>query len=694
MPPGRRSGEAGLEPESIAQILPDMLFGDSNAPLPRHLSQAELASERARQSLLYAALELARLGPWQYDVATDLFTFNDFFYAILRTTAEREGGYTMHPQRYAERFLHPDDRHIVAEEIKRALETKDPNYVAHLEHRVIFAGGVTGHLSVSVVVVKDERGRTVKTYGVNQDITERVRAKQALEDAHAQLRVLHDNVEDALFSVDVLNRVVLYASPGHARIFGYPVQAFIRNPMLWLERVVPEDKPALEAGEAALRKGERAEIRCRIVRADGQQRWLEARMKPTLDASGNLLRIDGIASDITERVTSEQRRQELEAQLLQAQRVESLGTLAGGIAHDFNNILGIIVGYVAILSSSACDPVLLARALDAISRAATRGTALVNQLLTFARASDASYTAVDLNETIRELMKLFAQTFPKNITTRTRLSSPLPRVLGNASQIHQLLLNLAINGRDAMPDGGILSICTERVEGDVVRARFPDAEGPEYVRVSVQDTGVGMSEAVRRRIFEPFFTTKTSGKGTGLGLAVAFGIIKSHGGRVAVDSKIGHGTTFSVYLKVAEEDEASRACVRSKEKDTMPIGNETVLVVEDEELLRSLLKSVLESRGYTVLTAESGSAGVEAFETHREVAAIVTDMGLPQMDGMELVRRIRAIDRKVKCIMTSGYMTPDTVAKLHHIGVNRTLAKPYEPADLLRVLRNALDAPS
>ena len=199
-----------------------------------------------------------------------------------------------------------------------------------------------------------------------------------------------------------------------------------------------------------------------------------------------------------------------------------------------------------------------------------------------------------------------------------------------------------------------------------------------------------MSESVRQRIFEPFFTTKASGKGTGLGLAVAFGIVEGHGGHIMVDSKPGQGTVFSVYLKLSKEAGAP-AVESSSKRGAMPEGTEAVLVIEDEELLRSMLKSVLESRGYQVLTAENGSTGLKLFEEHPEVAVIVTDMGLPEMNGTEVVRRIRAIDKQVKCIITSGYMTPDTVNELQRLGVDRTVSKPYEPAELLRVLRKVLD---
>ena len=683
--------DPALFPEGLGQAFEEASARFHDAEEERTgVREAQRANVIARQSLLSAALKLARLGPWEYDAATDLFTFNDYFYAIYRTTAEREGGYQMSPAQYAERFLRPEDRHYVGEETRRAFEVPDSKSIAHVDHPIIFPNGEIGYISVTLVIIKDEAGRTLKTYGVNQDITERVRAEQELADAHEQLRVLHENVEEALVSYDVRNEKVLYVSPGQEQVFGYPPQAFKERPSLWLELILPEDRALVQRGRARLEKGEQLRTQFRIVRPDGIVRWVEARLKPTLDENETLVRADGIVSDITDRVEAETKRRELEAQLRQAQRVESLGTLAGGIAHDFNNILGIIVGYTAILASTKHGDTGVPKALDAISRATARGSALVNQLLTFARATDVSYTSVDVNEIIRELVKLFAQTFPKNITTEFRLSPDLPRVHGSAPQIHQMLLNLAINSRDAMPNGGSLTITTDRVPGHHVNMRFPKATAPEYVRIQVEDTGVGMSESVRQRIFEPFFTTKGAGKGTGLGLAVVFGIVEGHGGHIAVDSEPGKGTRFSLYLKPAELG----APLEQKpgfEQAAGPEGSETILLVEDEELLRGMLQSVLESRGYRVLTAADGAAGVEAFRAHPGIAAVVTDMGLPEMNGVEVVRKIHALDDKIKCIVTSGYMTPEMVAESERVGVHRSVSKPYDPAEILRVLRRVLD---
>jgi len=597
----------------------------------------------------------------------------------------------MSSQAYAERFLHPEDRPIVALEVRRAIETTDPEYAKRIEHRIVFPDGQTGYVSVAIVIVKDERGRTIRTYGVNQDITERVRAKQELERAHEQLRVLHENVEDALFSIDLVREKSLYASPGHERVFGYPAQAFVEHAMLWYELIVPEDKPLADAAHLALWRGESVRQQLRIARRDGEVRWIELRMKPTVDADGRPSRIDAIATDVTDRVREHEKRLTLETQLRQAQRVESLGTLAGGIAHDFNNILGIIVGYVSLIEGSNGDPGVLGRAIGAISRATARGSALVSQLLTFAGNTEVESEQVQLNDVVQELSKMLEQTFPKSITTRLELDARLPSVHGSGTQLHQLLLNLCINARDAMPAGGILSISTSVVSGEVVRARFPNASAAEYVRVCVRDTGTGMSEETRQRIFEPFFTTKSVGRGTGLGLSVALGIVEGHRGLIAVDSEVGRGTVFTIYLRLSDERPAPPSRLEAA-RALVPGGTETLLVIEDEELLRSLLKSVLEARGYVVLTADDGPHGLELFEAHKgEIDAVISDLGLPELSGVDVLERVRTGDPRVKRLIMSGLLTPDVAATLRCAGVSGIIAKPFQPSDVLRVVRAALD---
>jgi len=388
--------------------------------------------------------------------------------------------------------------------------------------------------------------------------------------------------------------------------------------------------------------------------------------------------IMGMNMDITAR-------KNLEQQLLQSQKLESLGTLAGGIAHDFNNILGIIMGHAALLVEMVGNPAKLNRSASAIEKAANRGAALVRQILTFARKANVVFEQVNINEIAAELGRMLDETFPRTIAISLNLAPDLPPVEGDRTQLHQTLLNLCVNARDAMPAGGTLSITTERI-------RTQGQGGGEgwFARLTVADTGSGMDENTRRRIFEPFFTTKEPGRGTGLGLSVVYGIVESHGGSIAVDSAPGKGTRFRldfpIPLSATLHDAAMREAELSRTK-----GSETLLVVEDEAMLSELLKAALEAQGYTVITASNGDQALSIYESlGEEIALVISDLGLPGMSGRDLLSRILALRPDARVVIASGYIGPETRGELLSIGAHGLLQKPYLPEDVARAVREAL----
>ncbi len=402
----------------------------------------------------------------------------------------------------------------------------------------------------------------------------------------------------------------------------------------------------------------------------------------------------GIHRDITLRKQSEEKEESLEAQLQQAQKLEGLGTLASGVAHDFNNILGIILGHSTLLEGLKDSPQKFSRSVEAITKMAQRGAALVKQLLIFAQKHEVLVESVRVNDTIREITTLLQQTFPKTIIISTALQHDLPSIAADASQIHQVLLNFCVNARDAMPKGGTLSISTSTTDSSAVSLRFPKASARQYVRIEIADTGIGMDEATQQRIFEPFFTTKGPGKGTGLGLAVVFGIVEHHSGFIDVRSVPGEGTSFTVYLplreRAVEEFRKTRNVV-----EKIPGGTETVLIAEDEQMLRELISASLLSKGYAVLTAEDGLQAVELYQKHqKEIAVVFSDIGLPLLGGQDVFRRIRAINPQAKVIFTSGVVNPDTLAEMFKDGLKHFMQKPYLPNDVLQKIREAIDANS
>ncbi len=410
-----------------------------------------------------------------------------------------------------------------------------------------------------------------------------------------------------------------------------------------------------------------------------------ASISPVSNGDQRITHFVAVKEDITERKALEER-------LRQAQKMESIGTLAGGIAHDFNNILGIVLGHASLLEQTGDDRARRASSIQAVQQAVDRGARLVRQILTFARKTEILVEPVNLNEIIGELVRMMQETFPKTISFGADLDPRIGAIEGDRTQLHQTILNLCVNARDAMPSGGSLSVTTRSIGGSVVRAQFPEAAGENYVHVCVADTGSGMDEATRLRIFEPFFTTKDPGKGTGLGLAVVHGIVRSHAGFIAVDSAPGRGAAFHLYFPVPGGGMSVSAAAEEEQCDE-PGGKETVLIVEDEEALRDLLTMLLTGKGYTVLTANDGHEGVRLYsEMQKEIAIVVSDIGLPGLDGTGAYRRMREIHPGVKVILASGFLEPKSRADMAAAGVRGFIHKPYSSGEILRKIREVLDA--
>jgi PAS domain S-box-containing protein len=394
--------------------------------------------------------------------------------------------------------------------------------------------------------------------------------------------------------------------------------------------------------------------------------------------------IQSINRDITERKS-------LEQQLRQAQKLESIGTLAGGVAHDFNNILGIILGYVGVMQLKEQSARQISEISDQIKRAVERGAALVKQLLTFARQTETKVEPVDVNSVVLELSKMLNATFPKTVEITVAGKGEIPLVKADASQLHQALLNLCVNARDAMPSGGTLSISVEQADGPSVREKFSEASAEKYIKIAVQDTGMGMDEATREHIFEPFFTTKGIGKGTGLGLAVVYGVVKGLHGFIDVQSTVGSGTTFSLYIPVPPQ-RLQTAATEENLIGEIPGGDETILLVEDEEALSFLLKTFLETKGYTVVVAKDGQEGVDSFMRQpHDIDLVLSDMGLPKMSGWDAAKKMREIRPELKIVLASGFIDPNQRSEILKNGVRDIFQKPYVPNDVLRRIREILD---
>ncbi|HTK80817.1 MAG TPA: ATP-binding protein [Bacteroidota bacterium] len=385
-------------------------------------------------------------------------------------------------------------------------------------------------------------------------------------------------------------------------------------------------------------------------------------------------------------------RKRLEDELRHAQKMKSLGTLAGGIAHDFNNILQIILLNTASLEQkNNLTESKIARTIDINREAVERGTGLVRQILTFARKTDVKFTVFSLQDFLARSFTMMKETFPRTISFTFDYDPTLPPIFADQNQIHQVLLNLCVNARDAMPNGGTMSVATRQVNGETIRKQFASATHPSYACISLSDSGAGMEPATLQRIYEPFFTTKEQGKGTGLGLSVVHSIVEGHRGFIDVTSAPGVGTTFHVYIPFAQlhtlTPSQGGAIMR---KDTR--GSETILIVEDEQYLLQTMCTLLGNQGYYVLTAVDGYEAVEVYRNHyREIDLVITDLGLPKLSGWDVFLQMKELNPQVRVIIATGYLDPQTKEGKFEVGIMEIIKKPFDSETLLTSVRHAID---
>ncbi len=507
------------------------------------------------QMQLSNAVEIAHLGHWEYDVGSDTFTFNDHFYHIFRTTAEAVGGYKMSSAEYAERFVHPDDRFVVEREILKAIAATDPGFKGRLEHRIVYADGSIGHITVMFFLVKDAQGNTVKTYGVNQDITE-----------------LKQN----------------------------------------------------------------------------------------------------------------------EMRLQEAQKMESIGNLAGGIAHDFNNILFPIIGLSEVIMEDLPLDSIQRENMQQVLKSAERGRDLVQQILAFSRQSEHQMVPLRFQQILKEALKLMRATIPANIEIFQDIQSDCGLIRADATKLHQVAMNLMTNAYHAVEQtAGKISVHLAEVmaEGSMGIAL---KAGP-YARLSISDSGCGIDSEVMDKIFEPYFTTKKKGKGTGLGLAVVYGIVRGHGGDIKVYSEVGVGSTFNVYLPLMKKSFKRKSTAKMEK---LQGGTERILLVDDEQPVIFLLEQVLKRLGYRVTSFVSSADAFNFFRTDPNgFDLLITDMAMPHMTGGDLVRKILSIRADIPAILCTGFSERISREKAEAIGIKAFLMKPVARPEMARTVRRVLDNP-
>ncbi len=772
-----------------------------NETLDQLVKQRTYELELSQEKLSNAA-EIARLGHWDYDVTNDCFTLNEQFYKLFHTTVSQEGSYIMSSAEYAGRFVHPDDIHVLQEELRKAAESSDPNYSKTFEHRMLCADGTVGHLAVRLLINHDAQGRTVRVFGVNQDITESKQVQEALRESEEKFKQVFEsaNVGKSL----TLPGGEIHANKAFCDLVGYTHEE-LKNKK-WQDMTPKEDIDTIQGILDSLLRGEKDSVRFnqRYIHKDGSFIWADVSCVIRRDHSGNPLHFITTVVDITDRMRAEETQRrlfaaiqqakdgimitdsegtiqyvnppvetmtgysseelignklsilksgvenpefyqnlwntiasggtwsgqctnrrkdgslyheeatiapvvdesgkianfvmvkrdvteqlELSKQLMQAQKMEAVGTLAGGIAHDFNNLLQVVVGYSEILMGNKNLDDRERDGLQKIYSAAQRGADLVRNLLTFSRKVEPKLRPVDLKREVAEVEKLLFRTIPKNINILVRSEDKLSEIMADPSQVGQILMNLAVNARDAMPDGGTLSIEMENVEvSEDFCERNPNLRPGLYVLLTVADTGHGMDQETLDRIFDPFFTTKEMGKGTGLGLATVHGIVKQHGGHIACSSVPRKGTTFKIYFPAIEKEQHLDI---EEEKAAQIGGSETILLVDDDEVIRSIGKSILSRVGYHVIEAADGRKALEAYRAHEDkISLVLLDLNMPEMDGEHCLKEILKLNPKARVLIVTGFLEyAGSTAESLASGI---ISKPYKVGHLLAKVREVLDA--
>ncbi|MFH1034321.1 MAG: PAS domain S-box protein [Pseudomonadota bacterium] len=574
------------------------------------------------------------------------------------------------------------------------LQTEFPQPLPDIEDALLREGRWEGELTHtrrdgSIIIVasrwvlsRDEEGRPRAILEINNDITQRKRANDALRANEKRLQAILEASADPLVVYDAQGNTT-FVNPAFTRVFGWLAEEVLGRQIPF----VPDDQKtrAQEIIRQLYEHGGTTTLQTKRLTKSGESRDI------VISAAGIPGATGGIAGMVVN-LTDVTHTKKLEAQLRQSQKMEAIGTLAGGIAHDFNNILGAIMGYSELALEMARNGRANIEELNQVLQATDRARRLVKQILTFSRKVEADLKPLSLNTSVRQTLNLLGPTLPKMISIETILAADLKTVMADPNQMEQVLLNLASNAADAMPEGGRLVIETrnEKLDREYCSQHLEMNPG-DYVLLMVSDTGQGIDPQTLEHIFDLFFTTKAVGKGTGLGLATVYGIVKSHRGEILCYSEPGMGTSFKIYLPAFQSD-------ASKASDEEPFGNsslrgsETILLVDDEPALRELGQLTLEGLGYRVLTADCGETALELFKDgHDQIDLVVMDLGMPGMGGHRCLREMLVINPKAKVVIASGYSANGQVRASLESGAAGYVAKPYRRVDLLTTVRDVLD---
>ncbi len=694
------------------------------------------------QTRLRLSMELARLGSWELDLATQMLTLDDEAFRLLRTTAAAQGGRSMRQEVYRETFLPLEDRSALHAAMTEAVATTPPTVGRQMEHRVIRADGTVGFVTMRFSLITDASGRPVRAVGAIQDISEwkeaETRLKWLLEGESLLSRLAQRFIDMDLADFDaqvseVLRSVAEFVCTVRASLFIYSADgtsvstthewsadpadslreqvrelpvgyyAFLRQE-LTANRVVrmesPEDVPADTAeSRYVAAAGFRSLLlyplmsRMRLIGVagfygpPGQPRTFDS------DVRSFLLSFSSALANVLSRKAAEDERVSLERQLLQAQKMEAIGTLSGGIAHDFNNVLGAIIGNVGL----ARMEIELGRPVESslleIEHAAERASALVQQILTFSRQQDHQRRVMALAPVVEDAIRLLRATLPAIVSLETSIGRHVPNVSADSTQMHQILLNLCANAWHAMEDApGLIQVGLKAVTLTASEAeRIGGLTRGRFVCLTVTDNGRGMDDATMKRVFDPFFTTKTVGKGTGLGMSVVHGIVRSHQGGISLTSEPGRGTVVTVYLPAAKTP--AREAV--EEPPVVRGHGEHILIIDDEESIVRVESRILERLGYRVTGFLAPLEALKAFRVTPDAFDLVmTDYEMPEMTGLGVAREISRLRPGTPIVLCSGRFREDAREEAEAAGIGRFVTKPCGASVLSRAVSELLAAPA
>ncbi|MEW6114315.1 MAG: ATP-binding protein, partial [Thermodesulfobacteriota bacterium] len=665
--------DGSRELQVLSQAFNSMVqrIGDWHTNLTEEV-QARTQALQESEERLGLALKGAQLGLWDYnpqtgEVVRDERAAEIYGYGIdeVKPTIE-----------LWEESIHPADRLRVTKAFQEHLEGVTLSYDE--EYRIVTKSGQEKWvMSRGKTVAGDADGKPARVTGTLMDITARKMAEEEIVRARDEWQRTFDAVPELIMILDRQRRVVR-ANRATAEALGISREDLMGGQCfqsLHCKQAPPEFCPFTKM----LADGKGHSSECFEEKLGG---FFEITVCPLKDSNDNIVGAVQIARDIT-------KSKSLQEQLVRAQKMEAVGNLAGGIAHDFNNILQVVMGYTELLQTDKSEDNPDRADLERIRDAAKKGADLVKRLLTVSRKVEPEFRPTNLNQLVDNLEKLLTRTIPRTIAIQQRLQDGLRPVNADPAQIEQVLLNLTINARDAMPDGGTLTIETANVELDQEYCETHLEVSPgRYVLLTVSDSGLGIDKQTLARIFEPFFTTKKAGEGTGLGLAMVYGIVKQHGGQITCYSEPGRGTTFRIYLPTLETETELSA----PEQTVSPQGGtETILLVDDEEHIRDLGERILARSGYTVITAANGREALDLYKKYDEISLTILDVIMPEMDGTQCLKEILRLDPAARVLMASGYSPNGQTKETLELGAKGFVTKPYDAKQLLRLVREVLD---